>query len=166
MSEKKDNTKLKKFFEENRTLVFTIPLFFVLIIVVVLVYLIGGSGSDKKAEVTPDQTNNLQQSSTAEPAVSQTPAAVGTEGTTLPQNERNKDSEEISRNPFADPYRVSGIIYDKSGNSLAIIEAENKSFIVETGEEVSGYFKVINIEEKKVVLEVEGKELVLALSSD
>ncbi len=70
------------------------------------------------------------------------------------------------RNPFAAPYKVSGIIYDEKGGSIAIIEAENKTFIVKADDQVGEYFKVLNIESDKVVLEIEGQEIVLAISGE
>ncbi|MFO7611449.1 MAG: hypothetical protein R6W99_03035, partial [Clostridia bacterium] len=80
--------------------------------------------------------------------------------------ERDKDESEILRNPFADPYKVSGIIYDRAGGSIAIIEAENKSFITTEGYDAEGYFKVLSIESNKVTLEVDGMELVLYISGN
>ncbi|MBN2559278.1 MAG: hypothetical protein JXB33_11040 [Clostridia bacterium] len=158
MNEKEKKTGFRKFLDENRSLVFTIPVFIVLVIVVVLVYLLGGNNSDVSESTQP----------TATPAESAAPVASGqpggTEVSTLPIDERDKDQSEILRNPFADPYKVSGIIYDKNGGSIAIIEAENKSFIVSEGYEAEGYFKVLDIESNKVTLEVDGIELVLYVS--
>lgn len=171
MADKQSKTKLKKFFEENRTLVFTIPAIIILLIVVILIYALRGNDTKISENITPtpepNQQTEQQVIETEKPESStDVPSNSGTEGTTLPQTERDKDIDEISRNPFADPYKVSGIIYDKSGDSFAIIEAENKSFIVKTGDQSGDYFKVLNIEEDRVVLEVDGQQLVLTLSAD
>ena len=169
MGDKDKKSGLKKFFQENRSLVFTIPIFIVLVIAVILVYVLSGKGADTSETQSPVETNPT---ATEQPAES-TPAATaeptdsdGTEVTTLPKDERDKDDSEIIRNPFAAPYKVSGIIYDKSGNSIAIIEAENKSFIVETDDQVGEYFKVVNIEADRVILEIDGQEVVLTLSGE
>jgi len=166
MAEKEKKTKFKKFLDENRSLVFTVPVFLVLVVVVILVYVL--DGNDNVSETNPPVTNTNQPAAaqSAEPAASEEPSTgEGQEVTTLPDDVRDKDQSEITRNPFADPYRVSGIIYDKSG-SIAIIEAENKSFIVEPGDEPEGYFKVLSIEADRVVLEVDGMELVLSISGE
>ncbi|MBN1623878.1 MAG: hypothetical protein JW903_05885 [Clostridia bacterium] len=166
MAEREKKTKFKKFLDENRSLVFTVPVFLVLIVVVILVYAL--SGNNDVSETTPPEADTNQPAATqsAAPVQTESPATdSGQEVTTLPDDERDKDQNEILRNPFAEPYRVSGIIYDKSG-SIAIIEAENKSFIVEAGDEPGGYFKVLSIEEDKVVLEVEGIELILSISGE
>ena len=168
MAEKEKKTKFKKFLDENRSLVFTVPVFLVLVIVFVLIYAFGLGRNNDVSESNPPAMNTNQPATTqsAAPQASENPSTGGgQEVTTLPDDERDKDQEEIARNPFADPYRVSGIIYDKSG-SIAIIEAENKSFIVEPGDEPGGYFKVISIDRDKVVLEVEGIELILSISGE
>lgn len=167
MGDKDKKSGLKKFFQENRSLVFTVPVFVILVIAVILVYVL--TGKDNTAEAPdPAQTNPV---TTEQPAQTNEPTQApsdssGTEVTTLPQDERDRDQSEIVRNPFAAPYRVSGIIYDKSGNSLAIIEAENKTYIVEADEQVGEYFTVLNIESDKVVLEVDGQEIILTLSGE
>jgi len=166
-----DNDKksgLKKFFQDNRSLVFTIPVFIVLVIAVILVYVLGGN-DDTAENQPPVETNPTATEQTVAPVPTPTPSSnetSGTEVSTLPQDERDKDESEIIRNPFADPYRVSGIIYDKSGGSIAIIEAENKTYIVEVDEQVGEYFKVISIEAEKVVLEIDGQEIILTLSGE
>ncbi len=160
MAEKDKKSGLKKFFQENRSLVVTIPVFVVLVIVAILVIVLNGNG--KVAETTPAETNPT----VTEQPVNSTPvptASGGTEVTTLPKDERDKDQSEILRNPLASPYKVSGIIYDEKGGSLAIIEAENKSFIVEAGDTAGGYFKVLEIRAGEVVLDVEGVEIVLSM---
>jgi hypothetical protein len=168
MDGKEKKSGFGKFLRENRSLVITIPVFIVLVVVVILVYVFMGNNDKPEdqtaATPTPAAT---EQPAEATPAPTQ-PASdsSGTEVTTLPQDERDKDESEIMRNPFADPYRVSGIIYDKKGGSIAIIEAENKTFIVEADDQVGEYFKVLNIESDRVVLEIEGQEIVLTLSGE
>ena len=167
-----DNDKksgLKSFFEKNRSLVFTIPIFIILVIVVILVYVLGGNDADVSESQLPAETNSTSTEQPIEPTPVPSPEATatgGTEVTTLPKDERDKDESEIMRNPFADPYKVSGIIYDSKGKSIAIIEAENKSFIVEAGDMAGEYFKVINIESDRVIIEIEGQEIVLTLSGE
>ncbi len=129
-------------------------------IVVILILVLNGNG--KVAEITPAETNPT----VTEQPIQSTSAPVasgGTEVTTLPKDERDKDKSEILRNPMASPYKVSGIIYDEKGGSLAIIEAENKSFIVKAGETAGEYFKVLEIRADEVVLDVEGVEIVLSM---
>ena len=167
MDEKEKKSGLSKFLRENRSLVITIPIFIVLVVVVILVYVFMGNDNkpDNQADVTPTPAATEQATPTPQPSEPATDSD-GTEVTTLPQDERDKDDSEIMRNPFADPYKVSGIIYDKRGGSVAIIEAENKTFIVEAGDEAGEYFKVISIEENHVVIEVDGREVILNLAGN
>ena len=163
MAEKQDKSKFKKFLDENRSLVFTVPVFIVLLVVVILVYVLGGNNKDTSDNTAPGTNTpapTAVPTGTAEPV-----SGEGQEVVTLPDEERDKDPGEISRNPFAEPYRVSGILYDGDG-SIAIIEAENKSFIVEAGDEPGGYFKVISIEKDRVTLEVDGMEMILTVSGN
>ena len=168
MNDKEKKSGLKKFFQENRSLVFTIPVFIILVVAVILVYVLTGRDNTAENQV-PAETSPITTEQPAQTTPEPTPVpsdSEGTEVTTLPQDERDRDGSEIMRNPFAEPYRVSGIIYDKSGNSLAIIEAENKTYIVEADEQVGEYFKVLNIESDRVVLEVDGLEIILTLSGE
>jgi hypothetical protein len=164
-----DNDKksgLKGFFSKNRSLMFTLPVLIILIVLVVLLYVLGGSGGKDTADDNPPVETDDSQTRT--PGPTQTPGeSDDSEGiVTLPDNEREKDPSEILRNPMAGPYRVSGIIYDEKDGSLAIIEAENKSFILKAGESAGSYFKVMEIKENEVVLDVDGMEIVLALSGN
>jgi len=165
MGEKDKKSGIKKFFQDNRSLVFTIPIFIVLVIVVILVYVFSGNNT-AEPPVETNPTATVQPTAPASTPTPQPTETGGTEVTTLPQDERDKDTSEIMRNPFADPYRVSGIIYDEKGGSIAIIEAENKAYIVKVDDQVGEYFKVIKIESDRVVLEIEGQEVVLNLSGE
>lgn len=166
MSKKEELTGFKKFVSENKSLFFTIPVFVVLLVVVLFVYVFNGDSNNTGDVVvktpTPVQT-----------VVDSTPVPIQeevkdetTEVTTLPDSEREKDDETILRNPFALPYKVSGIIYDTKGNSVAIIEAENKSYIVKVGDNAEDFFTVLSIEKNSVVIEAEGKEVTLSLLKD
>lgn len=165
MGDKDKKSGLKKFFQENRSLAITIPIFIVLVVVVILVYASGGNNSaELPVETSPAAT---EQAAVTTPVPTPQPTeSGGKEVTTLPKDERDKDESEIIRNPFAAPYRVSGIIHDKSGGSIAIIEAENKTYIVEADDQIGEYFKVIKIESNRVILEIEGQEVVLTLSGE
>jgi len=166
MAEKEKKTKFRKFLDENRSLVFTVPVFIVLVIVVILVYVLGGNKDTSETVPPVTDTTSPPVVQSAEPEQTEEPSSdSGQEVTTLPDGEREKDSDEMFRNPFSEPYRVSGIIFDGS-ESLAIVEAEDKSFIVETGDAPGGYFKVISIEKDRVTLEVDGMELILSVSGN
>jgi hypothetical protein len=165
MVEKQEKSKFKKFIDENRSLIFTVPVFVVLAIVLVMVYVLGGN-NDNTSETNPPAANTpLATAESAEPSET-SDSNNGQEVTTLPDDEREKSPSEIQRNPFAEPYKVSGIIYDSKGDSLAIIEAENKSYIVEAGDEGDGYFTVVSIERDQEVLEVGGMEMILTVSGE
>ena len=164
MVDNKQKSGFKKFFKDNRSLMYTIPVLIVLVVAVVVVYILSENNktADNQPAATPTATEQQTEESTPAPSQSAS-ESDGTEVTTLPQDERDKDDSELMRNPFADPYKVSGIIYDEKGGSIAIIEAENKTFIVKTDDQVGEYFKVLNIEFDRVVLEIEGQEIVLVI---
>jgi Tfp pilus assembly protein PilP len=172
MAKNEEPTGFKKFVDENKSLLFTIPVFVVLLVIVLFVYVFNGGGSGKQADITPTPvpvataSQSADNQETTEPTPSTIPYDDSTEVVTLPDTEREKDSDEILRNPFALPYRVSGIIFDSKGESVAIIEAENKSFIVKVGDIADEYVTVIKIEKHAVIIEVEEHELTLTLLSD
>ncbi|MBN2852260.1 MAG: hypothetical protein JXQ23_05925 [Clostridia bacterium] len=163
--DKKELTGFKKFVAENKSLLFTIPVFAVLLIIVLFVYVFNGNNKNDQVEVvspTPS-ASAVSNTQTAKPTSTPAPTTSGTEVTTLPDTERDKDSDEILRNPFASPYKVSGIIYDSKGGSVAIVEAENKSFIVKEGDNAENYFTVLNIERDSVIIEVDGETITISL---
>lgn len=167
MAKKEEATGLKKFAAENKSLLFTIPVFVVLLVIVLFVYVFSGNDDDTAEVITPTPTavaTEQQTPTDTQPVETTTPDDdQETIVTPLPDTERDKDSDEIYRNPFAVPYKVSGIIYSSKGDSVAIIEAENKSFIVKVGDNAEDFFTVLDINKNSVTLEVEGQELILSL---
>lgn len=166
MAKKEEATGLKKFATENKSLLFTIPVFVVLLVIVLFVYVFSGNNDNTTEVVSPTPSpvaTASQEPTESQPVETTSPEDQGTIVIPLPDTERDKDSDEIYRNPFAVPYKVSGIIYSSKGDSVAIIEAENKSFIVKVGDNAEDYFTVLNIEENSVTLKVEGYELILLL---
>ena len=165
MAKKEELTGFKKFATENKSLLFTIPVFVVLLVIVLFVY-VSGNKDDTAEVITPTSTpvaTEQQTPTDTQPVETSTPDDQETIVTPLPDTERDKDSDEIYRNPFAVPYKVSGIIYSSKGDSVAIIEAENKSFIVKVGDNAEDFFTVLDISKNSVTLEVEGQELILSL---
>lgn len=160
MSKEEPKKGFKKIVEENKSLVFTAPIFVILIIVVVIVYL---GGSDNKS-TDPIDNNDVVENPIVTTTVSE-PDTSTPEVVVLPDTEREKEVDEIARNPFADPYKVSGIMYDSRGDSIAIIEAEDMSFTVKENE-TNEFFKVLRIEKDAVYIEVQEEEIKLPLGSN
>jgi len=166
MSKKEELTGFKKFANENKSLLFTIPVFVVLLVIVLFVYVFNGNKPVDTVKSTPMPTKTISNEDVATSTPTPTDTDSSTEVTTLPDSERTKDSDETYRNPFALPYKVSGIIYDSKGGSVTIIEAENKSYILKEGDKAEKYFTVLKIDKNSVIIEVEGEELTLTLLSD
>ncbi len=146
---KPQNSAIKQFFEENKSLTFLIPVLIVLIIVAAVVLL----KSDKTIEVSSDLS-----------------AEAGFENENqviiLPQITRTTgdDSIALKKDPFNSPMLLTGIIYSEE-RSLAILESDNLSCIVAVGSTVGdSSWKVISIDKESVTLSNESENITLEIT--
>ncbi|NMA67534.1 MAG: hypothetical protein GX957_15095 [Clostridiaceae bacterium] len=150
----KEKSAFKVFFEENRSLAYTLPLLGVLIIIAVVIFIT--SLSDKAEDV----------SSHIPGAVSGIDMEGGNQVEILPQLIRNndEDSTNIEKDPFESPVMLTGIVYSED-RFIAIIEYDGTTYILETNDKI-GYsnWQVTNISEEFVTLQNDNDNITLKLS--
>lgn len=75
----------------------------------------------------------------------------------LPQTERQKNL-----NPFAGPLKLTGVLISSNTlDNLAILESNNRSYIVRHGDIIDDYWTVEKIEKSSVVLKADNRKLIL-----
>lgn len=113
------NSPLKKFFEENKSLKFLLPLLLLLVIAVIIVnFVLGRDAADTTSGNPPGITD---------PAALEKQQKVEV----LPQIIRSGSSGEVdvNKDPFADPMKLVGVVYSET-KPTAIINWGNYSYIV------------------------------------
>ena len=139
----------KRFFEQNKTLVFLLPVLLIMIVVVIIIYIPKGG--------TP--TDSV-------PAVAENTATDGNKVEVLPQTERVVDETAASKadsaaansedgtvkDPFAGPMTYSGVLINSNGDNIAVIEGNGKSFVVRKGDMIGSSIQVDSISAEEVVL--------------
>jgi len=149
---------VKDFFKKNRSLVFLLPMLVIMVIVVIALYSSGNNTSKNTGNYTVSGNKNQTDSLSGSPG-KDTNIPSGSKVEVLPQTERSADNENEGKkngsnpvNPFDAPMKLSGILLGSEGGSIAIIETNNSSYIVNEGEFVNNIWKVLKIEEKRVLL--------------
>lgn len=134
---KQEKSSIKLFFEENRSLVFLLPLLAVLVVIAFIVL----SKSNKALTTSADFSEDNRLSSENQVIV-------------LPQTNRviDEESSAVKKDPFESPFVLTGIIYSQE-SPLAILESENISSIVGVGSTVGdSSWKVVSIDKDTVTL--------------
>lgn len=151
------NSAIRYFFEQNRSLVFLLPLLVILIVVLIIVYS-GNSDLPASSDVTPATTTegaiNINDQAQAE---------------ILPRTERLIEalSQEVEKDPFTAPMKLTGILLYPDEKSLAIIEYGGSSYIVKKNEHIEDTaWMVSEIYETSVMLKSDEKSQLLSLSGD
>lgn len=174
MAAKTNNqSALQKFFKENKSMVFMLPLLAVLIIVVVIVYSNMGKDDSNQANVNVTTTPSPTTAAVAQVSPTPTPLAIESTQTepkvdVLPQTERESDEAEtkVVKDPFEAPMKLTGIFRYSDDKAVAIIESGNSSFIVGLNEIIGETsWKVLRIYEKSVTLDSNGNSMLLELSN-
>jgi len=166
-----------EFFEKNRSLVFLLPLLVIMLVVLIVLYSSGNKANKNNENYTVSGGKN-QSGSISASTGNGIDLPSGNKIEVLPQTERetekaaeDKGSENVANkgtsnpaNPFDAPMKLSGIILNNKGSSVAIIETNNTSYVVKEGEFVNNIWKVEKIEEKGVLLVNGDKEAYLAFA--
>ncbi len=135
----------KRFLRENRTIAFSIPVLLVLLIVLIIVY--SGLGKDVSEEAVPAVAE-------ASGTLSSNPQTIEI----LPNTERvikngsDTDDTAVQRDPFSGPMNLVGIVASTDGKNIAVIEANDKSYILEKGDNIESNMTVSDITADKVVI--------------
>jgi len=93
--------------------------------------------------------------------------ATAEPATVLPQikreGEQNPEIEIITRDPFASPLKLTGIVTGGAGGSMAIVESGGTAYIVAAGEMIAKYWSVQEITDDTVFLTSADGEVVLRI---
>ncbi|MGI6621684.1 MAG: hypothetical protein GX227_06700 [Clostridiaceae bacterium] len=147
----KNDSALKKFFNENKSLTFLLPLLAILVVVVIIVY--SGMGKDKNT-VSKNSHDTSFPIDTNQPQVEVLPKII---------RSGSEEKIDVDKDPFSEPMKLVGVIFSES-RSTAIIEWGYYSYIVEKGELVGDSdWKVAVIEKDKITLETDSDRIVLSL---
>lgn len=158
MAKKTEETAIQKFFRENKSLTFMIPLLVILIIVAIVINF--SLSNDKKAakvNQSPTESSNVDS-----PAIDTNQAQVDV----LPQIIRSDNSEAVEqkKDPFESPMELTGIVYSNI-KSTAIIEWGGYSYIIELNDIIgNSKWKVTRIEKESITLDNGSENIVLVLT--
>ena len=151
-----EETALQKFFRENKSLTYMIPLLVILIIVAVIINV--SSGNDKKTVKTDSKAKPSETSTqidTNQPQVDVLPQIIRSD---------NTEAVEQQKDPFESPMKLTGIVYS-SLKSTAIIEWGGYSYIIELNDIVgNSKWKVTRIEKDSITLDNGSESIVLVLT--
>lgn len=152
-----EETAIKKFFRENKSLAFMIPLLVILIIVAIIINL--PKNGDKKT--TKDESSASKSTDTASPIDTSQPQVD-----VLPQIIRSENSEAVEqqKDPFESPMKLVGVVYSAL-KSTAIIEWGDYSYILSLNDVIgNSKWKVIGIEKDSITLDNGSESMVLVLT--
>lgn len=158
MAKKNDETAWKKFFRENKSLTFMLPVLVILIIAAIIINL--SLGNDKEAaKSNPSSTESSDVNSSAidtnQPQVDVLPQIIRAD---------NPEEVELQKDPFESPMNLTGVVLS-SLKSTAIIEWGGYSYIVEINDNIgNSKWKVSRIEKDNVALDNGSESIVLVLT--
>lgn len=148
---------IKKFFNENKSLTFMIPILVILIIAAIVINLTLGNDKDT-AKADPSVSSSADVNSpidTAQPQVDVLPQIIRSEGSEI--IEQQKD-------PFESPMQLAGVVYSPA-RSAAVIEWGGYSYIVELNDIVgNSKWRVTRIEKDSIALDNGSDSIVLVLT--
>lgn len=152
---------LKKFFKQNKTLVFLLPVLLILIIVVVIIYIPKGakqpdSGVQTMAENTLTKSNKVD-------VLPQTERVTDEEAADKADSTVAEKDENVVKDPFEGPLTYNGVLINNNGDNIAIIEGNGKSYLVRQGDVIGDSLKVDSISADEVVLKDNDRTTVLKL---
>lgn len=169
--------KIGQFFKKNKSLVFVLPILFVLIIVLILVYSNQGTNNTKGTKDTGSALTDLSNNEASNSNGSADSTNSNTEDKkadvkveVLPQKVRTTDQmnyEEYTpsqKDPFEQPMVLSGVLLGDNEEKLAIIESGGKSFVAKEGDTVGKYWNVEKIKEDGAVLSRGGGDSVVRVT--
>lgn len=160
--QKTAKSNFSRFLKDNRTLMISIPVLIIAVIVALVLYsnMSGSGGLDANAPVLPGIIPADMHGNQVE-VLPQTERTTGDDGTAI--SAKNSASDGLVKNPFDDPVRLTGVLIKEDGESVAILEAGAKTFIVKVGDTLENGMAVVNISLDSVLLDDYGNEIQLSL---
>lgn len=156
MAKKTEDTAMQKFFRENKSLTFMIPILVILIIVAIIINV--SLGNDKETA----KTNSNAASSDSHAPIDTNQPQVDV----LPQIIRSDNTEAVEqqKDPFESPMKLTGIVYSDI-KSTAIIEWGGYSYIIELNDIVgNSKWRITRIEKDSITLDNGSESIVLVLT--
>lgn len=91
----------------------------------------------------------------------------GDEAEMLPQSKRDngqtQNFEVFSRDPFASPLKLTGIVTGGTGGSMAIVESSGTTYVVSVGDVIDDFWTVLKITHEMVLLTAGDRDVSLRL---
>lgn len=157
------NKAITEFFQKNKSLAVLLPVLVIGIIVIIAVY--SKPGNQVKPISSNTNPNTIDSIKTNNDA-----GLVGSTVEILPQMQRITKPEGLKNAEIKDPFALKtgaqvivlkGIAYN-GDSSTAIIETENRAYVVSAGDKVGERWNVVKVNQQSVVLEDgEGNALTL-----
>lgn len=155
------DSAIKKFFKENKSLTFMLPVLVILMIILIIIY--SGTGDSKGNQDVPAASGQ----ETASPVpVDESALAAQPQVDVLPQFLRSatEGAIEVIKDPFETPIKLKGIVYADS-RSTAILEANGISYIVKEDDVLGeSTWKVAFIENDSITLVSGDESMTLSLN--
>lgn len=152
------NSAVRQFFDQNKSLVFLLPLLVILVVVLIIVYS-GNTAQPAMSEASPASST-------------ETPAAITdqTQVDVLPRTERAEDKsgeDAAVQDPFTTPMELKGIFAYPDDRTKVIIAYGGVSYIVRENETIGETgWKVAEVFDKSTMVELDGRSTLLELRSD
>jgi hypothetical protein len=151
----------KRFLKENRTLAVSFPILAILLIAVIIIYAsMGNSKSQGAVPVVAENTNAPAQTIEILP---NTVRDIDNNDSGSDQKSTDSTSNAAIKDPFSGPITLVGVLVDAKGGGMAVIEANNKSYIVRKDDILENNMTVSSISADQVTLKDNDREMILKL---
>lgn len=151
----------KRFLKENRTLAVSIPILAILLIAVIIIYSsMGNSKSQGTVPVIAEKTNAPAQTIEILP---NTERVINSKESRDDLKNSDSTSNAAIKDPFNGPITLVGVLVDANGGGMAVIEANNKSYIVKKDDILENDMTVSSISTDQITLKDNDREMILKL---
>lgn len=154
---------LQRFLKENKSLAVSIPLLAVLLIVVIIVYFSMGNSNNQEAVPTIAENTNAP-AQTIE-ILPNTERVINSNDSVNEQKNTDSAGNTTVKDPFSGPVSLVGVLVDAKGNGIAVIEANNRSYIVRKDDVLENNMTVSSISDDQVILKNGDQEITLNLEN-
>lgn len=141
----------KRFFEQNKSLVFMLPVLLILIVVVIIIYIPKGGGQADNVPVMADNANTTEQGNRVE-VLPQTERVVSEEAADKAESAAADNTDKSVKDPFVAPMSFTGVLINSNGDNIAILEGNGKSYVVRKGDMLGDSTQVDSISAETVIL--------------
>jgi Tfp pilus assembly protein PilP len=151
----------KRFLKDNRTLVISIPILAILLIVVIIIY--SGMGSSKSQGAVPVVAETTNAPAQTIEILPNTERVINSNESGDKQKSTQSTGNAAIKDPFSGPITLVGVLVDANGGGMAVIEANNKSYIVRKDDILENGMTVSSISTDQITLKDNDREMLLKL---